>query len=155
MLIRYTARDEPAPIVLKLSPDTRRLTWHSTQLIRNQPASFDSMSLENITSVKPGAEGDLFQCYQNMNYKRNQCFSLIAKRPGGYLSLDLEASNPEDRDKWVEALLGAKEYYQGGNTKTFSSTQKDQERLERERQREEERKKRTEDIKQKYNIGRG
>ncbi len=127
------------------------------------------MSLDNVTDVVSGASGEVFQSYQNMNHKKNQCFSILAKRPGGFLSLDLEATSPEERDKWVEAIRGAIDYYQGEKSSfakgraTESVPQKEgrvadlerreQELLEKEKLREEDRKRRTEEIKQKYGIG--
>ena len=161
MLIRYTPRDEPSPIVMKLSTDTKRLTWHSTQLVRNQPASFDSVSLDNVTQVIPGAEGDVFQAYQNMNYKRNQCFCVVAKRPGKAIALNLEASSQEERDKWVDAIKGAVDFYQGeksmggggGGGGGGRGGRSEEEQRERERKREEDRKRRADEIRKKYNIG--
>lgn len=169
MLVRYTAREEPVPIIMKLSSDTRRLTWHSTQLVRNQPQSFDSLSLESITDVISDANGDVFQSYQNMNHQKDQCFSILAKRPGGFLSLDLESNSKEERDKWVDAIRSAIDYFQGeksafakGRTsdavfpkesRASDLNRREQELLEKERHREEDRKRRTEDIKQKYGLG--
>eukprot|EP00009_Paramoeba_aestuarina_P008312 CAMPEP_0201507844 /NCGR_PEP_ID=MMETSP0161_2-20130828/1383_1 /ASSEMBLY_ACC=CAM_ASM_000251 /TAXON_ID=180227 /ORGANISM="Neoparamoeba aestuarina, Strain SoJaBio B1-5/56/2" /LENGTH=240 /DNA_ID=CAMNT_0047902319 /DNA_START=161 /DNA_END=883 /DNA_ORIENTATION=- len=152
MLVRYSLRDEPAPVVMKLSTDTKRLTWHSTQLIRNQPASFDSLALDNVTDVRAGAEGDVFQAYQNMNHKTSQCFCITAKRPGGYLTLELEASSQEERDKWVDSMKGAVEYYQGEKRKAPGG-RSDEERAERDRAKEEDRKRRADEIRKKYGIG--
>ena len=177
VLVRYTRAEEPAPIIVKLSTDTKRLTWHTTQLVRNQPQQFDSLSLDNVNEVITGAEGDVFQCFQNMNYKNNHCFSIIVNKPGGgFVALDMEANSEEERNKWVAGIRCAIEYYQGekssfvrsnSNSRTNSSSnhatseqekrvaeleKREAELQRREREREESRKKRTEDIKAKYNL---
>jgi hypothetical protein len=160
ILVRYALRDDPSPIVVKLSSDTRRLTWHATQLIRNQPQSFDSISLDNVTEVYIGAQSETFQSFQNLSHKKEQCFSITAKKPGGFISLDLEAASIEERDKWVSAIKGAVDYFQGekssfakGKASDITSDKREQEQREKERLREIERKKRTEEIRQKYGIG--
>lgn len=165
ILMRYALRDDPSPIMLKLSSDTRRLTWHSTQLVRNQPQSFDSMALDNVTDVAVGATTSTFESFQNLGHRKDQCFSITAKKPGGgHVSLDLEAGSSEERGRWVEAIRGAVEYYQGEKSsfakgrptevkETKSMDQKEAELAEKERLREEDRKRRTEEIRQKYGIG--
>ena len=105
--------------------------------------------------MTPGADGEVFQAYQNMNYKRSQCFCITAKRPGGLISLELEASSQEDRDKWVESINGALAYYQGEKPTQQGGRggRSEQEQLEKEQAREEDRKRRADEIRKKYGIG--
>lgn len=71
------------------------------QFLKHTNSSFQTVSIDDIDSVRKGRQSEGFQKYTNPS-DEERCFSIIFKN--GTKILDLMAANAEEAKQWISGL---------------------------------------------------